>query len=295
MVLKLKVPWREEHLPVCLPDSYDSVIHKIRDSGSPYVEQCDNDVDVLVKDFFMETNQVPDVSRYCIGEEGCCVHDDDRYRICNDKFIIRHCDIPESQLQIQQQPGSIVLLLESPHECEYEYIYRCFGCFARPFTLPKTPASGTTGDNIDLCLGTVLLHIQIETGIVVSDCHVESDYHVVISNPIQFQTSLHAIHGQKLDGKWTTLRDNVWRTLWDGSENHIKQCFQERLEQYHPKVIINACTSALKRRVTSYVVEWINGREPVVPLYEIAHPSNWKNLRPKLINPQANPNAGNSQ
>ena len=286
MALKLDVPWREDHLTVTFRGRSDVFINAIRGSDSPYVRREEGHV--IVGDFFgesnnvrdVEANNVLDVSRYRIGTENLCVH---KYRICNDRYLIRHCDIPESELDIQEQTGSIVLLLESPHEHEYEYID---GGFARR----KKPACGKTGGQIDKCLGTVLLHIQVETGLVNSGCHV------VISNPIQFQTSLHAIHGQE-GGNWTTLRDNVWRALWDEDErdNHITQCFQRRLGRYHPKVIINACTSALKPRVTECVQEWNNERNPAVPLYKIHHPSSWKTLRPKLINPPANPNADNPQ
>ena len=287
MALKLDVPWRKDHLSVTLPDGYDEVINAIRVSGPPYVRTEGHDV--IVGNFFKESNDVLDVnannvldvSRYLIGEEDCCVHDGDRYRICNDRYLNRHCDIPESEIETQQT-GSIVLLLESPHKNEYEYI-------DRGFARRKKPACGKTGEQIDLCLGTVLLHILIETGLVNSGCHV------VISNPIQFQTSLYAIHKQEA-GNWTTLRNNVWRALWDADEreNHITQCFQRRLGRYHPKVIINACTSDLKPRVTDCVEAWISRRVSVVPLYEIDHPSNWENLRPKLINPYAIPDAADS-
>ena len=283
MALMLDVPWRDEPLPV----GYDNqdVIRVIRNSSSPYVRRPCNDV--IVKDFFGDLNRVPDDNRYHIGNAECCESHDKKYRICNDKYLIPHCNIPESSRQIQQQSGSVVLLLESPHECEYEYIYRCFvRPFARPFARPKGPARGDSGKNIDQCLSTVLLYIQRETGLIVPNCHI------VISNPIQFQTSLHAIHQQKLNGAWKTLRNNVWRTLWDDEEGHIKRCFRTRLDCYYPKVIINACTDKLKRHVNTFVQRWIAERRQaergqIVHLYEIYHPSYWKNLHPKRIIPQA--------
>lgn len=287
MALKLKVHWRTEPLEVDLSrvseGNLDTVMREIRASGLPHV-RTEGD-DVIVENFFEKTNNVLDVSRYLIGEEDCCVHDDGRYRICNDRYLIRHCDIPESELQIQQQTGSIVLLLESPHEAEYTDDEGGYGIDRR-----QVPANGDSGENIDLCLGTVLLHIQIETGLVVSDRHV------VISNPVQFQTSLHAIHGQSVsDSPWDTLRNNVWRALWGNENEHIQQCFLARLERYHPRVIINACTSDLKHRVTSSVEGWLNARGLEIPLYKIDHPANWQNLRPKRIYPPTNPNADNPQ
>lgn len=285
LTLKLQVPSSDGNSRL-LPVDYDNqyVIRVIRNSGSPYVRRPRNDV--IVKDFFGDLNRVPDDNRYHIGNAECCESHDKKYRICNDKYLIPHCNIPESSRQIQQQSGSVVLLLESPHECEYEYIYRCF---VRPFARPKGPARGDSGKNIDQCLSTVLLYIQRETGLIVPNCHI------VISNPIQFQTSLHAIHGKSLradGGKWETLRNNVWRTLWDDEEGHIKQCFRARLDCYYPKVIINACTSDLKPRVKTFVEGWIAERRQaerrqIVHLYEIYHPSYWHNLRPERIIPQA--------
>ena len=285
MALKLKIPWGDEPLQVD-HTGLDGVIREIRESGSPNVVQCDNG-DVLVKDFFGECNRVPDVSRYHVEQEDCCVPHDGRYRICNDRYLIphcnhteqhiSHCDISELSQQELQERGSIVLLLESPHKSEYEN---------RNIARPKKPACGSTGKKIDRCLATVLLHIQeIEAGLIEPSCHV------VISNPIQFQTSLHAIHNNPIENvrkngehyNWKTLRDNIWRTLWDGG--YIKQCFQARLRCYNPKVIINACTADQKDLVNDFVQELQTngGLSENVSLYKVAHPASWVNLRPERI------------
>ena len=294
MTLKLDVPWRPEsplQVNFCVtPTNYNKLIAGIEAYEGAYLHP--NERPFRVRNFFEDNNRVHDVSRYYIREGICRVVHDGRYCICNDRYIIPHCDlsgqtiyhgdIREQDLgqHLQEQPGSVVLLLESPHTDEYgmDLIDR------------KGPAVSRTGagGRIDRCLDTVLMHIQLVTGLIASGSHV------VISNPIQFQTSLHAIHGQPVSNSpWDELRDNVWRTLWNESRNHLKQCFLARLGSYHPKVIINACTSSLKPCVTSCVKEWNNGRNPVVPLYEVAHPAHWQDLRPKLINSQAIPNAGN--
>ena len=145
---------------------------------------------------------------------------------------------------------------------------------------PIAPAIGKTGSNIAEYLGTVLSRIEPQRFIV-------PGYLVIISNPIQFQTSLHAIHGMspRADkGKWGTLRDNVWRTLW--AEPHIQRCFKKRLEGYCPKVIINACTGDLKKRCSlkNLVNRFVLEKFSDVPLYTVAHPVSWLSLRPKPIN-----------
>ena len=273
MALMLDVPWSTVPLSVSARETraYLKVIDKIKQSGSPYVRTVRNDV--LVMNFFKDNNKIADVIRYRISA-GCVPHDD-RCRICNGRYLIRHCDIPESRLQIQQQIGSIVLLLESPHECEYEYIDKWIVCFSRPFARPKAPASGPTGENIDRCLGTVLERIAVDAVEL-----VVPERHIIISNPIQFQTSLHAIHGEPIKGSGKTLRNNVWNTLW--AEERIMQCFRDRLLTYNPCLIINACTGKLTPRcclnrtndltiqhgLKSLVTKSVRAELPNVPLYE---------------------------
>ena len=222
MALKLQVPWSEEPLEV--PQLPESVIDAIRGANGPHVETPDDDVHVV--DFFGENNKVPDVSRYRILEDGhCgCVRHNNRYRIHDGRHIVPHCDVSEPELaqRLQQEVRNVVLLLESPHKDEYQ---------AGNVDCPIAPASGMAGNNIDRCLGKVLAGVE---GLIMPCSHV------IISNPIQFQTSLHAIHGKPLSGDWKTLRNKVWEKLW--CERYIQQDFQTRLAAYNPSVIINACT-----------------------------------------------------
>lgn len=282
MVLKLNVPWSANHLLVDY-NQLNQVIGQIQGSGSRHVGQHQGDV--LVSDYFGPTNAVSDVSRYRISTEPCCERHRNRCRISSDRYVIPHSDHDACEVflgdilrpQVQQQTGSIVLLLESPHKHEYT---------DHDVAAPKAPACGATGKNIRQCLSTVLLHIQqAETGLIEPNCNV------VISNPIPFQTSLYTIHREPVkERKWKRLRDSVWRTLW--CEDHIRHGFLDRLSEYHPKVIINACTSKLKPHVRSAVEEWRSQREQVPRLYEIAHPAGWRNLRPERVDSQALPNAG---
>ena len=293
MALMLDVPWRDEPLPV----GYEGVTDQIVASGSPHVCPVENDVRVV--NFFEERNRVPDVRRYRIEQEDCCPPPDGRYCIRHDRYLMPDCDFSECTRQQElQENGSIVLLLESPHKDEYKN-----GDIARP----KKPACGSTGDNIDRCLGTVLSEISIEAD------HIVPGRHVIISNPIQFQTSLYAIHEQRLAGTWKTLRNNVWWTLWNESEGQIKQCFQERLvDTYNPSLIINACTGkkttngVLTRTLPltrthglrSLVTEFVRAVLPVVPLYEAYHPAiNWNNSGNFGLHPipPVNQNAGDPQ
>ena len=285
--LKLEVAWPGgTPRPLCVKNKDGTPFKVYGHKFQPEHVDTSGNV-VLVKDFFGDDNKIRDASRYSIQEGVCRVRHNGRDCICSDRYIIPHCnhtgeaiydcDIFEQDLgqHLQQQPGSIVLLLESPHKDEY----------GRNITVRKAPAAGRrgSGGNIARCLDTVLMHIQIETGLIMPGCHV------VISNPVQFQTSLHAAlldeHRKELDN---TLRDNVWRTLWD--EPCIKQCFLTRLGRYHPKVIINACTGKLDqpKDLKRLVNDFVHANLPLVPLFAVAHPASWQDLRPKRFNPPAN-------
>ena len=294
MVLMLDVPlpngWTRR-----LQVDFHREIGKIREvgesgtSGHPHV-RIDGD-DVLVENFFGKDNEVLDVSRYLIGEKNC---------------IVRHADISGSELKRmlrEQQIGSIVLLLESPHKDEYTDEKEVYDV-----NQPQAPANGKSGEKIDKYLATVLSDIRKEfnqAGLneeqLIRDGYIEAelilpDCHVIISNPIPFQTSLHAVHGGPLkdddDYRWATLRDFVWLKLWE--EKHIRNSFQERLNTYNPSLIVNACTAGSKTHVTKFVRKEF----PKVPLYNVGHPSFWhvpQNRVPKRIYPMTDANVDNQQ
>ena len=290
MALKLVVPWLPEPLPV----GYEGVTAELEEYlPSPYLEEVGDDL--RVTNFFGDNNKVPDVSRYRI--DNLPEHHHIRHRLFCDRCIIPHCDVSGAALAEQlQQPDfrSIVLLLESPHKNEYQPGY---------VDCPIAPANGETGHNIDRCLGTVLTRIGLQN-LILTGCHV------IISNPIQFQTSLHAIHGNSPQHDvWGKLRDKVWKALWEegtegGRLGYIQLCFRARLNTYNPSLIINACTGAyngnkgndLKRLVNKFLYE----EYPTIPLYKTNHPSctSWNDcagMPLDRINPPANQNAGNQQ
>ena len=269
--LKLRVPWRRDLLPVD-HDNQD-VIRVIKDSGSPNVCTLGNVVRVV--DFFGVNNRVPDVSRYHIG---------------GNRQPVRHCDIPESQLRPQLR--TIVLLVESPHSDEYQ----CGNYF------PIAPARGSTGRNIHRCLRTVLSRVgtKLRSAELNVNEHIVPGDHVIISNPVQFQTSLHAIHGHSPSAsRWSTLRNNVWKALWNegGEGGYIQLCFLARLNTYKPRLIVNACTGRRNdtNSLNSIVTGFVQDKFPNVPLFYAHHPSiKWSNCNSnntglKRNNPQREP------
>lgn len=125
------------------------------DPDHPYVSTSEGNV--VIDRMFEACMKVPDVYRYKIENDSNLVV----RRLYQDKDVREECDLPK-----------IVLLLESPHRDEY--------CNNRPCA----PAMGTTGRNLDRYLVCVLSKIEDE---------IVDGSMVIISNPVQFQTSLHMI------------------------------------------------------------------------------------------------------
>ena len=190
---------------------------------------------VIIDRMFDACMKVPDVYRYKIENDGNL----SVQRLCQDKDVREECDLP-----------TIVLLLESPHRDEYRN------------NRPCAPAMGATGRNLDSHLCSVLSCIRhsIRNG----------SSRIILSNPVQFQTSLHMI----LHEMNREVRDAVWNALW--CHPYIRSRFESRMRAYNPYIIINACTGGrkpegLRRKVSDFLQQaQICGR-----IYKGSHPSGW--------------------
>ena len=193
---------------------------------------------MVIDQMFDACMKVRDVYRYKIEKDIDLI----AQRVGRDKAVWEECHLP-----------TIVLLLESPHTDEYDN------------GKPIAPAMGTTGRNLDSHLGGVLSQIRNR---------IFNGSRVIVSNPVQFQASLHMILRGKMNGK---VRDAVWRSLWQHQDQYIQNCFASRMENYSPYIVINACTKGyqgkgeLQKKVTALLTEKRNYRE----IYEISHPSRW--------------------
>lgn len=184
-------------------------------------------------DLFAEENRVQDVWRYCLA-----------YNNKNDKFLLtKHTsyshnfkmskfnDLEASDLS--KDDDVCLIIIESPHKDEYTKDSRF---------LPIGPAQGTTGLKIEHYFEE-LFNKNIYDKFDKSE--LSDIYNIIICNPVQFQTSLYEVHKQPLT-KFPTVRNNMWKALYSNSaENH----FLERLKSYNPSIIINACTSKLKKNI----------------------------------------------
>lgn len=227
-------------------------------TSSPHVRCHSNSVDVV--GMFDSRNRVPDVDRYRItfqnGVFRLSTHKHGQIASSDNQF----CDHKPSHVG---HSGTILLLLESPHKCEY--------LNGDPRN-PVAPAQGQTGKRIDSCLEHIL-NAQCNAHVM---GRINSGSRVIVANPVQFQTSLWTIHRESLRvqktssrGGWEPLRNAVWKTLWD--VNQIQKDFLCRLQFYCPDVVLNCCTSKLRKQVSCALCQC--GLAPLT--CEVPHPSTW--------------------
>ena len=177
-----------------------------------------------------------------------------------DRLIEFSCDRP-----------SLVIVLESPHRDEY----------GGSVQAPIAPARGPTGAGIHKYLCKLLNSCTQMMRLLLDRAPVR----VVISNPIPFQTSAYAIDGGKLSIS-DRLRNFIWAALWCMHDDTGSKCFQEaffdKLAEYTPIAIVNACTSGGNPNRRSEITRVIQARfgccddrRVGIPIYETDHPSTW--------------------
>lgn len=98
---------------------------------------------------------------------------------------------------------------------------------------------------------------------------------VVLINPIPYQTSLVRLWLPEYRGTMlSSVRNNTWNALWAVEHQGVKvyqEDYLERLAAFHPTLVINACTAALKDQVTTF----LRRRTPYPVVEATSHPSYW--------------------
>lgn len=122
----------------------------------------------------------------------------------------------------QPVQASILLLLESPHFDEVS-----------PCLEPYCPAAGETGKRIHSCTGQLGQLLQQVCG-----DHLVDGTPLILSNPVPHPASCRVSLGEN---GWPWWKELVFSNLLTRVPE-IQEGFQSRLDQYQPKVIINACT-----------------------------------------------------
>lgn len=229
------------------------------DNGLNIALDIDKDVASKIRKFTKMKNlnlnlsKVNDVYRYLIFGDKTKLY---KKELEQDLEVFGKSNYKDRSTKEREEYKNIVLLLESPHSDEFD---------SNRFAI--APAQGETGRLIDMNILTVLRELkELEKDLFSNE---ENKYKLIISNPIQYQTSLYMYHNNKLKGKYKTLRNRCWKKIW--KEEKIKNEFKERMDKYKPELIINACTSDLQDNVTKFLKT--NNFKNIYTSY---HPSYWK-------------------
>lgn len=213
-----------------------------------FIEKSDTEI-ILKKDFFSEDYKVPNVCRYRL------VKTDGEYNLLPNEakkiYSSAFNDIKiDGEFLEENKLPVIILILESPHKDEYDYT---------PNLTPKAPAQGVTGTQIcekfEKIINNHLDELELK----------DTEYRILIINPIPYQTSLYYCH-QK--GLIKNIRDFVWETLWENGG--YKSDFINILTNIEPDVVINACTKDFKNNIDEILVGIQIGKK-----CQVNHPSSW--------------------
>lgn len=212
-----------------------------------------------ILDIFQDKHRVPDVLRYIIKVS--------RNEVTILKFVEHRFESPSYNHYLTEEgcnenfQQSILLVLESPHKDEYYYDEQ------NHLLIPKSPAQGPTGRNIENCLRHVLEELSNSYGLD------DGCYKLIIVEPIPYMCSLGVFYKGKLN---EDIRNRVWKAIWSVSE--IENDFVKRCREYNPKYIINGCTDysdggeLLTEIIRKVLVNNFSDKE----LYESPHPvSHW--------------------
>jgi hypothetical protein len=222
-------------------------------------------------DAFMRSNMflgckvVPDVWRYNItiprkSDQPVIVND------LSDPLDIE-CSAFADRQAIRAEHPTIVVLLESPHRDEYTRDDSRFK--------PIAPAQGDTGTRFRKRLPDVINEAWKQLKVTHK---LASTYSIILANPIQWQASLARYYSEELK---KSVRNRVWKCLWnykDGEDLIVQRYFKDRLREYKPRLIINACTANLSSNIDSYFLRSKESQDSILDNCRVVrtyHPSSW--------------------
>ena len=223
---------------------------------SEFIEKSDTNNEIILKNvFFSEDYKVPNVCRYILKKT-------------NSEWIIdeiqdkhpefKNSNFNDQPINYRPELPAIVLILESPDQDEYDYL--------PTFLIPIAPAQGATGKQIFKQFDKIINN-NIE------ELHLkESEYRIIIINPIPFQTSLHYCHRNALKNDYTKIRDFVWSILWNENNTELKNEFSKLIQKINPELIINACTGELSKLLK---IELLSSKLDEFSKIKIANPYSW--------------------
>lgn len=215
----------------------ESDVNKLKGIGI-FILQEENKNDIDITGFFDSSKRVPNVERYILKKRkcGCYYEIDEGIKRKKDFVESDYCDSKPSN---DKTSKSIVIILESPHQYEYNDDFE-----------PIAPAQGKTGNMIKKYLDTLIYYLMSKGMVDLKD----DEYRVIICNPVPYQTSLYHIHdialGNKKHGEEIKkIRDDVWTKLFNKMQND----FTSDINSYNPILLINACTKGYRDKVTGII------------------------------------------
>lgn len=161
--------------------------------------------------------------------------------------------------------GAIVVVLESPHEDEYDYSGGQF-----------RPIEPLADESSNKRLRCHMVRLALAAA-AAKQVQLRDDVDIVLVNPIQFQTSIHRLVRLNGGGKGrlrASIRNATWRGMWNHQQDSsypFQVDFANRLIPLQPCLVINACTCALREDMLTFF-----GGYPHLPMVEVTnHPSVW--------------------
>jgi hypothetical protein len=235
----------------------------------------------IKKEFFSLDKQVPDVYRYDLKSKGgqWKLFEPNNIRLANKWISKTSTNNKYNTISKDKQKNNILIILESPHNDEYEY---------QPTFKPLQPANGSTGRYFFTYFIKDILSDK-KSMLTPLKKHLKRriTYRICFVNPVPFQTSLHYILNSGKKGKIGIDKD-IRNAVWNKLFTHCKSDFIRRVESYKPFMILNSCTggkeglknhNALKFKVKDAI-----GNNCATYQFNTAHPSSWKTKRNRYCN-----------
>jgi len=220
---------------------------KLFTDDSAFLTKESNDSISISDTFFDDSVQVKDVCRYKL------VYESSNWMFKSPKGLNISKFSTENDIEIDDSDENLILILESPHKDEY--------VIENKKLIPKSPASGDTGKHLYKYFNSHVLPILFSLGLILEQ---SKKYNFCIVNPVPYQTSLFHINGK---GVHKTLRNKIWKKLYP----KCSSIFKEKLNSYEPSIILNGCTSDLKKELDNEIKKTCCAK-----IFNISHPSCWQ-------------------
>lgn len=253
----LTIEFNNKKYPIKITYDIFACLEDQMKKSKKFLKSCkyNNQEIVVDKKYFSDKHKVPNVYRHTLIIKANEITLKENQ--CTDLANSNYKDLFINSVE---KNSSILVILESPHENEYDNKFNV-----------KGPAQGPTGQRLYKYLAQIINKVKNtnSNSLEISD----GCYKVVLFNPIPFQTSLNYLHGQGLGSTdLKNLRDAVWKTLWY-RENDFRCTMESTLKELDPIIILNACTTSLKKDISNVLVSC---EEVKHKSFLIGHPSYWQ-------------------